>query len=210
MSRFYVAALTGRSGSGKSYASEYLRAKGIPSVDGDVVAREVVRPGEKCLQELVREFGSQILQADGTLNRHLLGDICFSDRRKKEKLDAITHPHIIERTTEYFARLKEAGYRYCLVEAAAVVESGLYFVCDRLIMITSDRESQIARIIERDGLTEKQAKTRLDAQIREEELRNLCDLVIENNGTLEEFNRKLDALAIQLEQWFGAGATKKE
>ena len=206
MNKFYVAALTGRSGSGKSYASEYLRAKGIPSIDGDDVAREVVRPGEKCLQDLVREFGEEILHEDGTLNRRLLGDLCFSDPRKKERLDAITHPYIIERTTAYFDRLKEAGHRYCLVEAAAVVESGLYIVCDKLIMITSDRAAQVGRIIARDGLTVEQANTRLDAQIDEDELRALCDIVIDNSGSLEEFNQKLDALAEKLEHWFGEEA----
>lgn len=206
MNKFYVAALTGRSGSGKSYASEYLRAKGIPSIDGDDVAREVVRPGEKCLRELVREFGEEILHEDGTLNRRLLGDLCFSDSRKKERLDAITHPYIIERTTVYFDRLKEAGHRYCLVEAAAVVESGLYIVCDKLIMITSDRAAQVGRIIARDGLTVEQANTRLDAQIDEDELRALCDIVIDNSGSLEEFNQKLDALAEKLEHWFGEEA----
>ena len=209
MNKFYVAALTGRSGSGKSYASEYLRAKGIPSIDGDDVAREVVRPGEKCLRDLVQEFGGEILLADGTLNRHLLGDLCFSDRRKKERLDAITHPYIIERTTDYFDKLKEAGHRYCLVEAAAVVESGLYIVCDKLIMITSERAAQIGRIVARDGLSAEQANIRLDAQVDEDELRALCDVVIDNSGSLEEFNRKLDALALQLEQWFGEAPAKE-
>ncbi len=204
MKNFYVAALTGRSGSGKSYASAYLHSKGIPTVDGDEVAREVTRPGERCLRELVKAFGEQILNGDGTLNRRLLGDLCFSDPAKKERLDAITHPRIIERMLDDFEALHRQGYRYCLVEAAAVVESGLYAVCDRLIMITSGRERQIERIIRRDGLSREQAITRLNAQIEERELRALCDLVIENDGTPAEFERKLDALATQLESWFAA------
>ncbi len=202
MKRFYVAALTGRSGSGKSYASEYLRTKGIPTVDGDLVAREVVKPGEKCLRELVRAFGEEILFPDGTLNRRMLGDLCFSDPKKKEKLDEITHPCIIERMLELFEQLRKQGYRYSLVEAAAVIESGLYAVCDKLIMITSDRESQIARIMRRDQLSREQAQTRIDAQIREDELRRLCDVVIVNDGSIEDFNKKLDSLAVQLEEWF--------
>ncbi len=203
MNRFYVAALTGRSGSGKSYASEYLRARGIPTVDGDLVAREVTRPGEKCLKLLVKAFGEEILQEDGTLNRRLLGDICFADPTKKEKLDEITHPCIIERMVEDFEQLHAAGHRYCLVEAAAVIESGLYAVCDKLIMITSGRETQIERIIRRDNLTREQAETRIDAQIKESELRELCDVVIENDGTLAEFDEKLADLARLLEEWFG-------
>ncbi|MEG1269532.1 MAG: dephospho-CoA kinase [Oscillospiraceae bacterium] len=202
MSKFYVAALTGRSGSGKSYASEYLAKRGIPTIDSDVVAREVVGVGSRCLKELVRCFGADILQQDGSLNRKLLGDLCFSDQRKKDKLDEITHPRIIEKLLDDFDELRRQGHKYCLVEAAAVIESGLYAVCDRLIMITSDEKSQIDRIILRDGLTLEQAQTRLNAQVKEDELRGICDVVIENNGTLEQFNKKLDELATQLEDWF--------
>lgn len=202
MSMFYVAALTGRSGSGKSYAGEYLRKKGVPSVNGDLVAREVVQKGEKCLDELVKEFGSDILNEDGTLNRRMLADMCFANEKLKNKLNRITHPAIIKRMLEHFDELREQGYDFCLVEAAALTESGLYAVCDRIIMIQAGEQLEIERIMSRDGLTLEQAKTRLDAQQSPDELRALCDVVIENNGTLAQFEQKLDELYITMKQWF--------
>lgn len=202
MKKFFVAALTGRSGSGKSYASEYLAKKGVAIIDGDVIAREVVEKGSRCLYELVRAFSPDILNEDATLNRKKLGSICFSDRDKKRKLDRIVHPYIIERLLDGFDENKRKGYGYCIVEASALVESGLYAICDKTIMITSDEEMQIERIVKRDGITEQEAKMRLQAQLSVDEVKGLCDAVITNVGSLEEFDAKLDILAEQLEVWF--------
>ena len=94
MSGFFVAALTGRSGAGKSLASVFLAEHGVPVLDGDKVARQVVEPGEPCLRELAEVFGRDILFEDGTLNRRKLGSICFADPEKKKTLNAITHPLI--------------------------------------------------------------------------------------------------------------------
>jgi len=202
MSRFYVAAITGRSGSGKSYASEYLANAGVPVIDGDVVARQVVQKGSRCLQELTKAFGKEILQEDGSLNRQLLAEICFSNPDDRDRLNRITHPHIIKVITKEFDNLREQGKGYCVVEAAALVESGLYSICDKVIMITSLEQLQIQRIMKRDSITEQQARTRLSSQLASDEVKNICDMIISNNGTLEEFNSKLDMLAKQLDTWF--------
>lgn len=194
--------MTGRSGTGKSYASDFLRNKGVAVIDGDTVAREVVEPGSRCLQELVKAFTPAILYKDGTLNRRKLADLAFSDPKKKERLDEITHPHIIEYMLEDFDELKAAGHRYCVVEAGALVESGLYAICDRTIMITADEETSIARIMARDGISRQQAETRLAAQMRVDEVQALCDVIITNDGTLAEFDDKLETLAKQLDCWF--------
>lgn len=202
MSKFYVAALTGQSGTGKSFASDYLATKEIPVIDGDVVAREVVFPGSRCLRELVAEFGDGILREDGTLNRRKLADISFSDPKKKARLDAITHPHIIERMLNQFDQLHANGHKYCLVEAAALVESGLYANCDKIILVTADRERQIERIMLRDELTREEAETRIGAQVDDSLVRSLADYEIENNGTIEAFLEKLDKLKELLDDWF--------
>jgi dephospho-CoA kinase len=202
LKKFFVAALTGRSGSGKSYASEYMSGRGVPIIDGDVVARGVVGKNSRCLRELVRAFGADILKEDGELNRKKLADICFPDRRKKRRLDSITHPYIIEKLLDGFDEYKSRGHDYCVVEAGALVESGLYAVCDKIVMVTASEESQIERIIKRDGITEQQARTRLQAQLGADEIRGLCDMVITNDGTIEEFEAKLDVLIGQLEGWF--------
>ena len=202
MKFFYVAALTGRSGTGKSLASVYLSKKGIPVIDGDDVAREVVVPPSKCLNELVKEFSDEILSKDGTLDRKALADISFGDRRKKEMLDRITHPYIIESILEKFEMLHKEGYKYCVVEAAALIESGLYANCDKIVLITSSRDNQISRIIRRDGISAQQAEMRIDAQVSDETIMQLADYVIENSGTQEEFHNKLDELINKFEEWF--------
>lgn len=202
MKKFYVAALTGRSGSGKSVASQYLSQKGVSVIDGDVVAREVVAVGEPCLDELVRAFSRDILNPDGTLNRRYLGDLCFADPKKKKKLDAITHPYIIDRSQEYFDEQKRLGAHYCVVEAGALIESGLYAWCDKTIMVTADEDKEIERICKRDSLTEEQAKRRLQAQMHPDEIQDLCDVILTNNGTLAEFYAKLDELHRQMDAWF--------
>jgi dephospho-CoA kinase len=200
--KFYVAALTGRSGTGKSYASEYLAKKGVATIDGDKVSRMVVEPGSRCLEELVKAFSDSILLEDGSLNRRKLGDMVFSDKSKKKTLNRIIHPHIIERLLSMFDALKEQGEAYCVVEAGALVESGLYAVCDKIVMITADESRQIQRIMARDKITEQQAITRLHAQLSVDEVKDLCDVIIANNGTIAEFESKLDILAGQLNAWF--------
>ena len=202
MSKFYVAALTGSSGTGKSYASDYLFAKGIPVIDGDVVAREVVEPGSRCLRELVSEFGEEILNENGTLHRRKLAELSFSNPKRKAKLDSITHPRIIERTLERFDELHKEGYSYCIVEAAALIESGFYANCDKIILIRSTLDKQIERIVNRDSITEKEARTRISAQVSDTLIRSLADYEIENNGSLDAFEKKLDELAVLFDGWF--------
>lgn len=202
MKRFYVAALTGRSGSGKSYASEFLAGLGVPVADGDLLARQVTQKGSRCLDELVGAFSPEILNQDGTLNRRRLADICFADPSKKQRLDAITHPRIMELLQQCFDDFQARGEKYCLVEAAALVESGLHKICDKIILITADEARQVERITHRDNLTEQQAKNRLAAQMSVDEIIKLCDVVITNNSTLEEFQAKLKQLERDLNRWF--------
>ncbi|MEG0832746.1 MAG: dephospho-CoA kinase [Oscillospiraceae bacterium] len=200
---FYVAALTGRSGTGKSLASDYLKdKKNIPVIDGDKVARDVVERGSPCLKDLVEEFSNSILNSDGSLNRRLLADICFSDERKKQRLDEISHPYIIAGILDLFDKLHSEHHRFCVVEAAALIESGLYANCDKIILISSDEQRQIERIMERDNITQAQAKTRINAQTSEEVVRAMCDEEIKNNGTVEEFFAQLDVLCEKFDKWF--------
>jgi dephospho-CoA kinase len=174
----------------------------VPIIDGDDVAREVVEKGMPCLDALVKEFSDEILNEDGTLNRRKLADICFPDPKKKRRLDEITHPYIIKRMVEYFDVLHESGEKYCVVEAAALIESGLYAVCDKTIMVTADEEKIIKRIMKRDGLTMQQAQSRIDGQMDEEAVKQVSEVIITNNATKEEFCAKLKQVKSQLDSWF--------
>lgn len=194
--------MTGRSGTGKSYAAGYLHKLGIAVIDGDAVAREVVEPGQAALTALEKAFGPDIIQIDGTLDRRRLADIAFADPDQKRLLDKTIHPFIIDRLLQMFDDMKNEGIPYCIVEAGALVESGLYAVCDRIILITADEQTAIDRIMRRDGITHEQARTRLAAQMSEAEVREICDVMLSNDGTLREFEDKLDVLARQLDSWF--------
>lgn len=178
-----------------------MACAGIPAVDGDRISREVVTPGSDCLRELADEFGGGILNNDGTLNRRLLADICFSDADKKRKLDRITHPYIIRVMLAEFERLKDEGHGVCVVEAPALIESGLLCYCDKVVLVSADAEKQEERIISRDGLTEKQAKSRLNAQLTKHDLGGIADYEITNNGSMREFEKQLDKLVELIEQW---------
>ncbi len=195
-------ALTGQSGTGKSYASSYIAKSGIPIIDGDVVAREVVERGSECLLRLVEEFSAEILNPDETLNRKKLAEICFSNPEKKITLDNITHPFIINEILKKFDMLKEQGFRYCVVEAAALIESGLYANCNKIVLIKANKEIKIERIMKRDNITYEHANARISAQLDESLVQKLSDLVLENNGTQQEFDKKLDALIQKIDEWF--------
>jgi len=199
---FHVVALAGKSGSGKSLAADYLASKGVPVIDGDMVARDVVAPGSDCLRLLAEEFGTEILLEDGSLDRRKLGELCFSNSSRKERLDAIIHPFILSDMKRSFEELGNKGFKYCVVQAPALIESGFQSLSDRIVLITAEREKQIERITARDGIEEKAAGMRLDAQICEQRLRELADVEIENNGTKEEFLSRLNSLRSLFSEWF--------
>ncbi|MCL2538900.1 MAG: dephospho-CoA kinase [Oscillospiraceae bacterium] len=202
MKRFYVAVLTGKSGVGKSLAAEYLSAKGVRVIDGDVLAREAVAPNSKCLSMLAARFGEDIILEDGALDRKKLARICFSDEERKKQLDSVIHPFILSLLEDRMDKLRAAGFSYCVVQAPALLESGLDRICDRIVLITAERKTQLERIIERDGLTEEEAKMRLDAQTDEQTISLIADHIIENRGSKEEFFKKLDELVDLFERWF--------
>ncbi len=202
MSAFSIVGLTGPSGSGKSYAAGYLSGCGFAVIDADQTARAVVEPGSPCLADLAAAFPDSILNPDGSLNRRKLADLCFSDPARQKQLNAITHPYILRALTTQYGVLEKAGKRCCIVEAGALFESDMPDRCDRIIFITANRPVLVARIVQRDGISAAQAETRLNAQTDPESVRDRCDVFLENNGTLAEFERKLEQLAGQLNVWY--------
>ncbi len=202
MRRFYVVALAGGSGSGKSYIGKRLAEQGISVIDSDKTARDAVKKGSRCLKALVREFSDIILLEDGSLNRKKLGEICFADEKLKNRLNEITHPYIIDLLTTEFENLHRLGEHFCVVEIPALIESGLYAVCDKIVLVTAPFETKVERITVRDGLSREQAVQRLISQVPDREIAPLCDLVIENDGTLCSLDKKIDALSDTIKVWF--------
>jgi dephospho-CoA kinase len=180
---FLLVGLTGGIGTGKSTVSAMFQALGCVLIDADVLAREVVEPGQSALAEIVTEFGRGVLRADGSLDRKALGKIVFADALKRKRLEAITHPPIRERLARRLAELAEQRFRGLVVfDAAVMIESGNHRNMDRLVVVVADEATQLARLQARDGTGRDEALRRIRSQMPLSEKAKLADYVIDNSG----------------------------
>ncbi|GAB2722665.1 dephospho-CoA kinase [Paenibacillus thermoaerophilus] len=186
--------LTGGIACGKSTVAAMLAARGAAIIDADRVAREVVEPGKPALAAVAAEFGPGVLDENGGLNRKALGAIVFADAKKRRKLESILHPAIRERMDK-LAEEAEARDPDAIVIAdiPLLYESGLQDRYERVLVVYVPPEIQLRRLMERDKLSEAEARSRLAAQWPIDRKRELADDVIDNSGTLEETERQLDA-----------------
>ncbi len=188
--RFRVG-LTGGIASGKSAVADRLEALGAVVIDTDIVAREVVEPGQPALEEIRSAFGEDMLNDDGTLNRRALRQHVFRDAGEREKLESILHPRIRQETLRQAAN---ADGPYQVIVVPLLTGSALREAMDRILVVDCATSTQLARLIERDAETPEQAKRMLKAQASREERLAIADDVIQNDGTLEELDRKVEAL----------------
>lgn len=192
-----VIGLTGGIATGKSTVSAILRELGLEVIDADAVARELVTPGSDCLRALVDEFGREILNPDGTLNRKKLGRMVFADPKKLERLNEITHPAIvneIKRRMEIIKGRSQGPPQAAVIDAPLLFEVGLDEIVDEVWVVTLDEEEQLKRLVERDGLTRAEAEARLRAQMPLSEKIKRADIVIDNSGSLESVMEKVKGL----------------
>ncbi|SNZ11805.1 dephospho-CoA kinase [Terribacillus aidingensis] len=188
-----VIGLTGGIASGKSTVSDLFRQYNIPVVDADVVAREVVEPGEPALAEIVRSFGEDILLPDGTLDRPKLGSIIFRDEKKREQLNNIVHPVVRERMTAERDRLKKT-YPAVVLDIPLLFEGKQLQLVDKVVVVHVDSSVQLERLMQRNELTEQAALDRINSQMSLEQKASKADTVIDNNGTREETREQLEQL----------------
>jgi len=189
-----VFGLTGNFGSGKStVASMFLRA-GIPVLDADRISREVTAPGGSAYPAVVREFGRRILLPDGSIDRGKLAEIVFADPGRRARLEAITHPAILEAMKAALEDLSRDGYRAAVVEAALIHESGRKGLFDAVIFVRCDEETQLRRVMARDGVSRERATLRLRAQMGAEAKAARSDHVIDNSGSPEETRAQVERL----------------
>lgn len=194
-----VIGLTGGVAAGKSLvAAEFVRL-GAYLIDADVVAREVVVKGSPAYQEIVHEFGTGVLLADGAVDRKTLGRIIFADPERRSALNRITHPRIRSRISELTDEYRRAADRpFILIDAALLIENGLYKTLDKVIVVDAPQIMLIERMSRRDGLTEAEATARLAAQMPLDEKRQYADYVIDNGGTKEETLEAVDRVYAEL------------
>ena len=189
-----IIGLTGGIASGKSSVAVLLERLGAAVVDADRLAREVVEPGEPALSAIVAAFGRSVLKSDGTLNRAALGEIVFADPAARRKLEGITHPAIRLRAKERLDRLRDAGVQTAFYMAPLLFEAGTASGFEEIWVVYLDRETQLERLMARDGLSRQAALARIASQMPMEEKKLLGKVVIDNGGSREE----LEALVKRL------------
>jgi dephospho-CoA kinase len=181
--RFLLVGLTGGIATGKSTVTDMFRRLGCEIIDADVLAREVVAPGEPALAEIAREFGPEVLQPDGALDRKRLGAVVFADPERRRRLEAITHPAIRARFMARLAALMERGFDgIAIFDAAVMIESGNYKNMDRLVVVLTDEPTQRARLTARDAIDESEASRKIASQMPVADKARLADYVIDNAG----------------------------
>jgi dephospho-CoA kinase len=192
--------LTGGIASGKSVVAKMMRELGLHVLDADALAHHLIEPGQPAYDEVVREFGREILRPDGHVDRKKLGEIVFRDPARRERLDRIVHPRVIEARERELIELELATPRgIAVIEAALLVEVGYHKKLDRLIVSSCRPEQQMERLLAR-GLTKEEAQQRIAAQLPMAEKLRVADDVVDCSGTLEETQRQVEALVARLRQ----------
>lgn len=187
-----VIGLTGGVACGKSVVASMFRELGATIIDADQVSRLVVEPAQPAWEEIVERFGEEVLNPDETINRSRLGEIVFRDEEKREELNRITHPKIIEKIRELIDEHRKKGVEIIIVEAALIVEKGgMKPIISDLIVVTADEETQIKRFTQRLELSREEALIRIKSQMPISEKIKHATYVIDNSGSLEETRERV-------------------
>lgn len=202
MKSYRLIGLTGTTGAGKSEVAQIFKENGYDVIYADALAREIMN-NPLVLQSLRDSFGDDIAP-DNVLNRRLLAERAFKNEDTKSLLNSITHPFI---TTLFFDELKQmtdSGAKRILFDASQLFESGLNLICDFVVSVTAPKELRLSRIVERDGISEVQARQRMDAQYSESFFRENSDYIIENNSDYNSMKTAAKKLIEALEVRFGS------
>lgn len=193
-----IIGLTGSIASGKSTVANMLKEYGLPIVDADLVARLVVEPGMPTLNDIVEVFGEEMLTDNGEMNRKKLGSIIFHDREKRQMLNNIIHPAIrqemLRQRDEYIA----SGEKTVVMDIPLLFESKLQHFVERILVVSVTEEIQLKRLMERNELTEEEARARISSQLPLLEKEKEADAVIYNSGSIKETKMQLEKI---LKEW---------
>ncbi len=199
-----IIGITGGSGAGKGEVSHCFLSAGIRSLDTDKVSRAVCEPGKPCLAELSDCFGTDILRADGSLDRHYLASLVFGEpdeTKRAEKLAAlnrITHAHILAEVEKWLAEREKEGDAFAVIDAPQLFESGFDKKCDYTIGVVADEDVRLRRIVARDGITKEAAQERLRAQKPNEFFEKNCGFIVVNNSGLEALDGQVANILRQI------------
>ncbi|MFB4162988.1 dephospho-CoA kinase [Alteribacillus sp. JSM 102045] len=193
-----IIGLTGGIASGKSLIAAQFEKYGIPVIDADKIAREVVEPGEAAYEKVVEQFGIEILEKDGTIARKKLGRAIFGDTIKRQTLNQIIHPAIRQRMLEKKNQYEQEGYSNLVFDLPLLIENNLQFMVDKVLLVYVDAAVQKNRLMERDQAGEEDAKNRIASQMPLEEKKAYADAVIDNNQSRQQSLAQLENI---LKEW---------
>lgn len=190
-----ILGITGGVGSGKSAVLGILeREYGAAVIQADLVAHELMEPGQTCYKEIVAAFGRTIVGQDGRIDRLSLGQLVFGDEKARQRLNEMTHPAVKQ---EIRRRMDESAVSLVVVEAALLLEDRYDEICDEIWYVYADQETRFARLAESRGYTRKRSQTIMDSQMGETELRRRCQATIDNSKDLEQTRVQLAELLRQ-------------
>jgi dephospho-CoA kinase len=199
-----IIGIAGGIGAGKSVVTDYLRGIGHEVIDADEIARDAVMPGEPALAYLTEDFGPDILNEDGTLNRARLASLAFADDAKVRRLNEILHKDIESRIMDHLRELDDSrcdcagkgqvNKDVIFLSAPLLFESGLDRLCDEVWLVTAPENVRIERAVLRGGLTREEARARASRQISEEKRKSRSGIIIENVGDINELYHAVDRL----------------
>ena len=186
--------LTGGIASGKSTVLTYFKDKGIPYIDADIVAREVVEPGTEGLKAIVDTFGSNVLHDEGTLNREALGAIVFHNEEKRQLLNSCLKTHIRNRIMELTSQYEQGNTPILIYDIPLLIEGEWYTMMDEVWLVYVNETTQIERLMSRNGYTREDALARINSQMRLDDKRVYANVIIDNNGTPHDLTVQLNTI----------------
>lgn len=200
MVRMLRIGLTGGIGSGKSTVAAMLREAGFPVVDADQVARDNMAPGSPVLEAVADAFGRDILAEGGELDRAELARRAFVSQEKTQLLNGITHPAIREEAERRLSQFEAAGERAAVYDMPLLVELGLHETMDLTVVVDVDPEERVRRLVGSRGLDEQDARQRIERQIDDSTRKSHADVVIDNNGSVDELEPQVNKLIAEIEK----------
>jgi dephospho-CoA kinase len=187
----FIVGLTGGIGSGKSTVSELFAKLGVPIIDTDAIAHQLVSPGQQALAQIVAAFGNQMLTPEGELDRARLRDVVFNDPEKRAALEAILHPLIRQSA---LAQIRKLHHEYCILVVPLLVEKGWYTMVNRVLVVDAPAELQRHRVKQRSGLSDSQIDAIMRQQATREQRLTHADDVIVNNKSLQHIESEVKDL----------------
>ena len=188
----FILGLTGGISSGKSAVSQCFKEKGIPVVDADAIAREVVKPRTPGLSKIIAHFGSSILTEERKLDRKKLGEIIFNDDNEREILDNILRQEIELKMNEKLEKLKREHHELIIMDIPLLFEANYESKCDEIMTVFVSQKTQLSRLMLRDSISEEQALARINSQMPIVDKALLSDVIIDNEGTIENTKLQVD------------------